>query len=196
MFQELRLRRAAASGVVILLHILLLLVLLNALKPAGERIGSLREIVVHILPTPEEEERARRSKAQLPAPEFLAPPSPRAITLPAIPESALPAAPAQPQGDIRALGRYLTNCTEQEYERLNAKERAHCLTNKWQGKDNEPSLVLGPPKPSPFDVTVTGQRPDTGPPVQPCDPGTPHANYGIGCMNFPKQQSDPGLLRH
>ncbi|HEY4113492.1 MAG TPA: hypothetical protein VGM17_05465 [Rhizomicrobium sp.] len=196
MFQELRLRRAAASGVVILIHILLLLVVLNALRPAAERVGSLREIVVHILPTPEEEERTRRSRSELPVPEFFQPRSPRAITLPTIPEAAPPAARPEPQGDLDALGRYLYNCTGAEYERLNAKEKAHCLENKWQGKEGEPSLVLGPQKPSPFDVTVTGQRPDSGPAVQPCDPGTPHANYGIGCMNFPHHASDPALLRH
>src|ERR1051326_5157941 len=103
---ELRIRRAAAGGFVLLLHIVALLALLAAFKPQlfQQTIGT-REITVSLPIVPETRRSPPETPTDLVPPTFLAPGSPRAITLPSL--EAPPAAEQQPEGDIRALGRYL-----------------------------------------------------------------------------------------
>jgi hypothetical protein len=178
-----RIRRAAAGGFVLLLHIVVLLALLAAFKPQlfQQTIGT-REITVSLPIAPETSRRQPQQPADLVPPTFLAPESPRAITLPSL-ESSPPAAEQQPQGDIRALGRYLYNCTGLYYERLSAKEKAHCLENKFKGQEG-PALTLGPAKPSPYDAVIAGRNAPAVPIEKPCPTDKPTANLGLPCFSF------------
>jgi hypothetical protein len=179
---ELRIRRAAAGGFVLLLHVLVLLVLLAAFRPhlLQEALGT-REITVSL--TPEIKQKLRQQPTDLVPPSFLVPEAvPRAITPPSIDEAA-PAAPPQPQGDVGALGRYLYNCTGTLYERLSPKEKQHCLENKWKGEEG-PALTLGPAKPSPFDSVLAKRNAPAIPIEKPCPADKPTANLGMPCYDF------------
>ena len=96
---------------------------------------------------------------------------------------AKPAESAPPQGDIGALGRYLYNCSGTYYEKLSAKEKAHCLVNRWDGETG-PSLTLGPAKPSPFNSVVAGRNAPAVPIEKPCATDKPTANLGMPCYDF------------
>jgi hypothetical protein len=185
MVDALQFRRATTGAAVLLLHNLVLLALLAAFQPhlLQQALGS-REITI-TLPvhrTPQVEEPAR-----LPLPTFLSPEtSPRAITPPSL--LAVPAAPEQEQqGDIRALGRYLYNCTGQYFERLSAKEKAHCLENKFNGQEG-PALTLGPAKPSPYDAVIAKRNAPVVPIEHPCPDDKPTSNLGMPCYDFGSHQ--------
>jgi hypothetical protein len=182
MVGELRIRRAAAGAAVLLLHFLVLLVLLAAFRPhlLEQALGT-REIIITLPVTPER--RPAPLQPQTAPPAFLAPElPPHAITL-LPPTAPLPARPAEPQGDVRALGRYLYNCSGAYYERLSPKEKAHCLENKWEGQEG-PALTLGPAKPSPFDAVIAGRNAPAVPIEKPCAVDKPTANLGTPCFDF------------
>ena len=179
---ELRIRRAAAGGIVLLLHVLVLLGLLAAFRPQlFQQVIGTREITVSLPVVPQPNERPQQPSAVAP-PTLLVPEAPRAITLPSL-ELPPPAAEQQPQGDVRALGRYLYNCTGLYYERLSAKEKAHCLENKFKGQEG-PALTLGPAKPSPYDAVIAGRNAPAVPIEKPCPTDKPTANLGLPCLNF------------
>lgn len=184
MVAEVRIRRAAAGAAVLLLHVLVLLVLLATFQPrlVQEAIGT-REITISLPVTPHTEQ---------PAPET-APPTLIAPEEPELPPHAITLAPAAPvaplpqqneeQGDIRALGRYLYNCTGAYYERLSPREKEHCLENKFNGQEG-PALTLGPAKPSPFDAVIAKRNAPVVPIEKPCPVDKPTANLGLPCFDF------------
>jgi hypothetical protein len=182
MVAELRIRRAAAGAVVLLLHILVLLALLAAFRPQlfQQAVGT-REITITLPVTPRSREEVPSNT--LPPPSLLVPESsPQAITPPSL--LSAPTAPEQEQqGDIRALGRYLYNCTGQYFERLSAKEKAHCLENKWNGQEG-PALTLGPAKPSPYDAVIAKRNAPGVPIERPCAVDKPTSNLGMPCFDF------------
>jgi hypothetical protein len=185
MVGEVRIRRAAIGGAVLLLHFLVLLALLAAFQPhlLRQAFGE-REILV-TLPVTEPKRNPQQPSDMVP-PTFLTPEAaPRPITAPSLEEAlpTKPAEPAQPQGDIGALGRYLYNCSGTYYEKLSAKEKAHCLVNKWDGETG-PSLTLGPAKASPFSSVVAGRNAPAVPIEKPCPTDKPTANLGMPCYDF------------
>jgi hypothetical protein len=178
---ELRIRRAAAGGIVLLLHILVLLALLAAFKPQlFEQVLGAHEITISLPIAPEAARRPPQRPTDVVPPTFLAPETPRAITVPSL-EPSPPAVEQQPQGDIGALGRYLYNCTGQYFERLSPKEKAQCLTNKFNGQEG-PSLTLGPAKPSPYDAVIAKRNAPFRPIEHPCPIDKPTSNYGLPCF--------------
>ena len=182
MVSELRIRRAAAGGFVLLLHILVLLALLAAFKPRlFQQTPGAYEISI-TLPVTRRFPEVERPTA-LPPPNFLLPEiSPRAIAPPSL--IAPPTAPEQEQqGDMRALGRYLYNCTGQYFERLSPKEKAHCLENKFNGEEG-PALTLGPAKPSPYDAVIAKRNAPVVPIEHPCPDDKPTSNLGLPCYDF------------
>ena len=185
MVQKLRIRRAAAGGFVLLLHGAVLLALLAAFQPQlFEQTVGTREIIISLPVTA----RARETPPpnQLPPPSLLVPEiSPRPITPPSLLTTlSLPAGQQQEQqGDIRALGRYLYNCSGQYFERLSAKEKAHCLENKFNGQEG-PALTLGPGKPSPYDAVIAKRNAPAVPIEHPCSIDKPTANLGLPCYDF------------
>jgi hypothetical protein len=184
MLAELRIRRAAAGGVVLLLHVVVLLALLAAFKPQlfQQTIGT-REITVSLPIVPETSGRPPQLPTEIAPPALLVPEAPHPITLPSLEAPPPPTTEQQPQGDIRALGRYLYNCTGLNYERLSAKEKAHCLENKFNGQEG-PALTLGPAKPSPYDAVIAGRNAPAVPIEKPCPTDKPTANLGLPCLNF------------
>jgi len=181
---ELRIRRAAAGGFVLLLHIVVLLALLAAFRPQSfqQTIGT-REITVSLPIVQETSRRPSQLPTEIAPPTLLLPEVPRTITLPSLEAPPPPTPEQQPQGDIRALGRYLYNCTGQYFERLSAKEKAHCLENKFNGQEG-PALTLGPAKPSPYDAVIAGRNAPVVPIEKPCPTDKPTANLGLPCLNF------------
>ena len=185
MVGELRIRRAAAAVVVLLLHVLVLLALLAAFRPQlVQQVLGTREIVI-TLPVSPETNRTREQPNIVAPPTLLQPEVPHPITVPliALPPEAKPEQPPQ-QGDIRALGRYLYYCTGAYYERLSAKEKAHCLENKFNGQEG-PALTLGPAKPSPYDEVIAKRNAPVVPIEKPCPDDKPTSNLGLPCLNFP-----------
>lgn len=184
MVAEVRIRRAAAGAAVLLLHLLVLLVLLAAFQPHlfREAVG-VREITISLPVTPQ---------AEPPPPPETAPPTliapeapelpPHAITL-APPTPVAPPQPSEQQGDIRALGRYLYNCSGAYYESLSPREKEHCLENKFNGQEG-PALTLGPAKPSPFDAVIAKRNAPFVPIEKPCPVDKPTANLGFPCYDF------------
>ena len=188
MVAELRIRRAATSAIVILLHFLLLLVLLTALRPThGERIGGLPEIIIRMLPQSVPRERRQEEQSPIPEPQFLQPEPPHAITTPF--GSTETTKPAEPEGDMGALGRYLFNCSGAAYELLSAREKAHCLGNQWENK--EAPVMLGTTKPSPFDAVIARRNAPVGKASSPCPAGRPGPDRGVDCFNFPQKFANP-----
>lgn len=188
MVAELRVRRAATSAIVIFLHVLLLLVLLTALRPTnGQRAEALREIVIRMLPRPESREHERQERTPVPVPQFLQPELPHAITTPF--DSTGTTKPAEPEGDMGALGRYLFNCSGAAYEQLSAREKAHCLGNQWDNK--EAPLMLGTAKPSPFDAVIARRNAPVGKATSPCPAGRPGPDRGADCLNLPQKFANP-----
>jgi hypothetical protein len=179
---ELRMRRAATGAAVLLLHILVLLALLAAFQPhlLQQALGT-REITITLPVTPRQQTRPQPPSDLVP-PTFIRPEElPHAITLPSL--QAVP--PVQPereqQGDIRALGRYLYNCSGAYYDRLSPKEKAHCLENKWNGQEG-PALTLGPAKPSPYDAVIAKRNAPAVPIEHPCPVDKPTSNLGLPCF--------------
>jgi hypothetical protein len=180
---ELRMRRAATGAAVLLLHILVLLALLAAFQPhlLQQALGT-REITIALPVTPQQQTRRPQPPSDLVPPTFLRPEDvPHTITLPSL-EAAPPAQPEpQQQGDIRALGRYLYNCSGAYYDRLSPKEKAHCLENKWNGQEG-PALTLGPAKPSPYDAVIAKRKAPAVPIEHPCPVDKPTSNLGLPCF--------------
>ena len=189
MVDELRLRRAAVGGAVLLLHVLVILALLVALRtPMVREISRVGEIVLELPPAPVTSTGPeKKNPLAIPPPKFLAPESQRAITIAPIAPSA--PAPAPPQGDIRALGRYLYNCSGTYYEQLSPREKAHCLANQWNNQG--PALTLGPAKPSPFDAVIARRNAAPVPMETPCPVDKPTANLGTPCYNFGNEAPNP-----
>jgi len=174
-------RRVAAGGAVLLFHILLVLALLIATHaPVFDRIKQLREIVLTLEAPQIKKEKHPNILEQVPAPVFLKPEAlPRSNTEPP-PETQRP----PEEGDIRALGRYLNNCSGMYYEQLSVLEREHCIGNLWDGEHHR-LPTLGPAKPSPFDQVLKERNAPFQAPFQQCDPGSINASlHNVPCTNF------------
>jgi hypothetical protein len=183
MTAELRMRRAATGAAVLFLHILVLLALLAAFKPQllQQALGT-HEITI-TLPVMPQRTRTLETPSDIVPPIFIRPEEvPHAITPPSLEAPPVQREPEQ-QGDIRALGRYLYNCSGAYYERLSPKEKAHCIENKWNGQQG-PALTLGPAKPSPYDAVIAKRNAPFVPIEKPCDVDKPTANLGLPCTNF------------
>jgi hypothetical protein len=179
-------RRVATGSVVLLVHFLIVLALLATTGIVPLQIGVEREILL-TLPAPL---RAKQKEAvplppvpeHVPLPELSFPSfQPRAITiLPPPPQSE-----STPEGDIGALGRYLFNCSSENFESLSERERSHCLANRWEKGKQEQEPILGEVKPSPFDQVLKERNAPFVPPFQPCDQSSINASlHNVPCTNF------------
>lgn len=171
-------RKVATGGGVLLLHLLILLALLDVTGIVPLTPIAPKEIVLTLSPPP------RPAEQQPPAPEIL--PIPFAIT-PNVEPRPITAPPpretTEPQGDIRAIGRYLQNCGGQYYEQLSPAERKNCLLFKNTHKEQSP--LLGQAKPSPFDQVIQERNAPIVPAFKQCDPGSINASlHNVPCTNF------------
>ncbi len=179
-------RRVATGSVVLLLHLLIVLALLATTGIVPLRVGTVHEIML-TLPAPM---RAKQRETvplpqvpeRVPLPDLGFPTfQPRAITV-------LPPPPQKestPEGDIGALGRYLFNCSGQNFEAMSQQDRSHCLANKWDKGKQEKEPVLGEAKPSQFDQVLKERDAPFVPAFQGCDPSSINASlHNVPCTNF------------
>ncbi len=179
-------RRVATGSVVLLLHLLLILALLTTTGIVPLRVGVEHEILL-TLPAPL---RAKERQAvplppvpeHVPIPELSFPTfQPQAITVQPPP----PQTKSTPEGDIGALGRYLFNCSGQNFEAMSQQDRSHCLANKWDKGRQEKAPVLGEAKPSEFDQVIKERNAPFVPAFQGCDPSSINASlHNVPCTNF------------
>ena len=184
-------RKVATGCAVLLLHILILLALLTAtgIVPL-DTVGVPKEIELTLAPPQRQEQKTPLPVVpqNTPLPDLIVPPVvPRAITEPPPPP---PQKAAAPEGDIRALGRYLFNCSGANYESMSEQEKAHCLANRWNGKKPESAPVLGEAKPSPFDKVIQDRNAPFVPAFHPCAQDTIAASlHNVPCTNFESEHS-------
>lgn len=178
MFSQVDWRKVATGGGVLLLHLLLLLALLNATGVMPLTGESAKEIILTLSPPPlPKAQEVPLPREVLPIPFAISPREARPITGPPEQRS------SQPQGDIRAIGRYLENCSGQFYEQLSPQERKNCLLFKNEHKEQSP--LLGEKKPSPFDQVIQDRNAPFVPAFKPCDPGSVNASmHNVPCTNF------------
>lgn len=179
MFSQVDWRKVATGGGVLLLHLLVLLALLNVTGVMPLTPIVTREIVLTLAPPPRQTAPEIQLPETLPIPFAIVPSTaPRPITAP--PERPT----AEPQGDIRAIGRYLQNCSGQYYEQLSPAERKNCLLFK-NPHNGEKAPLLGQAKPSPFDQVIQERNAPIVPAFKQCDPGSVNASlHNVPCTNF------------
>ncbi len=190
MFARLPTRRAIAASAVVLFHLLLIFALVKITElPIG--IPGLHENPLEIFFPTFIKKEAEKEKRK-PAPPV---PVTRPIYIP-YQSQPLPAVPPilererEPnRNGLRALGRYLYNCTGQFYEQLSEREWQHCLANQWDlpqtAKDRPP--VLPKAQPSPFDLVIKERRKKPVPIEHQCKPGQMLSNLGLPCYDFSGQ---------
>jgi hypothetical protein len=180
-------RRVATGSVVLLLHFLIVLALLITTGIMPERARFEHEILL-TLPAPRQT-RQKETVPLPPVPEHVPLPElslptfqPQAITVPPPPPSQ---SKNEPEGDIGALGRYLTNCSDENFEAMSERDRSHCLANKWDKTRQEHAPILGQAKPSPFDEVIKERNAPFVPAFRGCDPASINASlHNVPCTNF------------
>jgi len=180
MFSQVDWRKVATGGGVLLLHLLILLALLNVTGIVRLGENAPREIVLTLSPPPRPQAAPEVQLPEtLPIPFAIAPErAPRPITAPPEQQN------AQPQGDIRDIGRYLQNCSGTFYEQLSPAERKNCLLFKNQ-HNGEKAPLLGESKPSPFDQVIQDRNAPVVPAFKQCDPASYNASlHNVPCTNF------------
>jgi hypothetical protein len=181
-------RRVAAGSAALLLHLLLVLALLTATGIVPLQVGQPHEILL-TLPAPQQAKQKEKEPIpvvpeHVPIPELSFPTfQPQAITV--LPPPPSPQKESTPEGDIGALGRYLFNCSGENFEAMSERERSHCLANKWEKGKQVHEPVLGEAKPSQFDQVIKERQAPFVPPFQGCDPASINASlHNVPCTNF------------
>jgi hypothetical protein len=180
MFSQVDWRKVATGSFVLLLHLLLLLALLNVTGIVNLGQNMPKEIILTLSPPPRPQAAPQIELPEtLPIPFVIAPErAPRPITAP--PEQRN----AQPQGDIRDIGRYLANCSGTFYEQLSPAERKNCLLFK-NLHNGDKAPLLGEAKPSPFDRVIQERSAPFVPAFKQCDPASVNASvHNVPCTNF------------
>lgn len=176
-------QRAIAIAAVVLLHLVLVWFLLRATIVEITPPAFFRELPITIWlqtsPTPKPPEPKAKEKKK----EEGAVPVERAIG----PIFTAPSgAPSESEyNGLRALGRYLNNCSGGDYEALSAREWAHCLGNQWTGPTEAP-VTLGIEAPSPWKLDLEKRK---APPAQvehECDQNSFNEHLGLPCYTFGK----------
>jgi len=173
-------QRAIAIAAVLALHLLLIWLLLRATYVVIAPPPLLRELPITLWlapaekpkpPKPQEKEKKKEGVAPVPqstAPLF-APPS--------------GAPPATDYNGLRALGRYMNNCSAGNYEALSPRELAHCLGNQW----NEPgrgqaTLRLGNEPDSIWKRQMDKKKAPVAPMEHQCPLGSKNDQLGLPCF--------------
>ena len=176
-------QRAIAVAAVLLLHVVLIWLLLRAtiVHIAPPAIFRALPITIWLQtapkPKPPEPNPQEKEEKEGPAPVE------RAIGPPLSAPAGVP--PSEEYNGLRALGRYLNNCTAGNYEKLSAKEWAHCLGNQWQGPGEAP-LTLGIESPSEWKTQMDKRKAPPRKVEHECDQGTLNSNLGLPCYDFGK----------
>lgn len=191
MFARLPTRRAIAASAVILFHLLLLFALVKITEmPIGIPMAHENPLEIFFpsfLRKPEEKEK-HKPTPPVPVTKPIYIPY-QSQTAPAVPPLLEQQKQEQMQNGMRALGRYLYNCSGMYYEQLTEREWQHCLANQWDlpqaAKEKPP--VLAPPKPSPFDIVIQERKKKPVPIEHQCKLGQMNSNLGLPCYDFSGQ---------
>lgn len=173
--------RAVAIALVALLHLLLLWLLLRATITHAPRVPVFREkpITVWLQTAPKEKppqpepEKKEKKEGAAPVTRSIGPPAPAPTGAP----------PDSEYNGIRALGRYLTNCSAGNYEQLSDRDLAHCLGNQW-GKPGEGKLRLGAQPPSVWKRQMDQRKKPARKLEHECASDKPGSNLGLPCYDF------------
>lgn len=174
--------KLVAAALVALLHLVLIWFLLRAtiIQVAPPALLRALPITVWLKPAPapkppQPKEKERKNKVEG------APPVSRAIgpILPA--PSAAP--PASEYNGLRALGRYLHNCSAGDYEALSTREWKHCLGNQWAGPAELP-LRLAPEPQSRWKLELEKRKAPPRKVEHECDQNSFNAHLGLPCYNY------------
>lgn len=180
MFARLSARRAIAASAVVLFHLILIFALIRITSISlGPPV--LREIPIEIFfPRPKLPE---KKKQAIPPPARGTHP----IYIPLL--TPPPPPPETNYNGLRALGRYLYNCSGAYYEQLSSREWAHCLADEWDlpAAMREKPPVLPPAKPSQFDIVVKERKEPAVPIEHQCKLGEMNSNLGLPCYDFSGQ---------
>lgn len=184
--------RAVAGILVLLLHLVMLWLFLSVklhlfeLPPPSFRNDPITIWLPlpHIAPAPEAPIRAdsKDKKRAL----RVAPPVKKAEGMPQPPPKPASPEPGLDYNGLRALGRYLNNCSGLYYEALSQHQVAHCLGNQWDiplpGED--PRLRLGAEAPSVW-KDERDKRDAPAPPIaKDCAPSSRNSNLGLPCIDL------------
>ncbi len=184
MFARLPARRAIAAGAVILFHLLLIFALIRI---TGIPIGLpvIHENPLEIFfPSLKQKQKTETPPPPVVNPIYIplrAPPPPTPVLPPSTPQTNY--------NGLRALGRYLYNCSGAYYEELSEREWAHCLGNLWDvpAEAKEQAPVMPPAKPSPFSIVVREPKKSAAPVERQCKLGEMNSNLGLPCYDFSGQ---------
>ena len=171
--------RAIAIAAVLALHLLLIWLLLRATYIAVAPPAFVRELPITIWLTP-----AEKPKPSRPAEKK------KKIGVASFPRSALPpnappagAPPASDYNGLRALGRYLNNCSAGNYEALSPRELAHCLGNRWNGRaQDQAKLRLGEEPDSVWKRQMDKKMAPARPMEHQCPLGSKNDQLGLPCF--------------
>ena len=172
--------KIAAAVLVALLHLVLVWLLLQATVTQIAPPPLFRALPITIwlktspTPKPPEPKPKEKKKERGPAPVR------RAIG-PILPAPS-GAPPESDYNGLRALGRYLNNCSAGNYEALSPKEWAHCLGNQWTGSVEAP-LVLGPEPDSPWKLELEKRKAPPRKVEHECE-NSFNAHLGLPCYNY------------
>ena len=181
MFGQMPAHRAVAILLVALLHLVLLWLLIRAtgFHVTAPLVFREQPITLWLQTAPKEKPPQPEPKTKE-KPEGAAPVT-RSIGPPIPAPTGAP--PASDYNGLRALGRYLTNCTAGNYESLSRRDLAHCLGNRW-GKPGEAPLRLGIEPPSEWKAQLDERKKPARKLEKECPQGTPKSNLGLPCYNF------------
>ncbi len=180
MFGPVPAQRAIAVAAVLALHLLLIWLLLQATSIVIAPPAILRElpITLWLMPTekpkpPKAQEKEKKKEGVQPVPQSLAPPL-------APPEGA---PPASDYNGLRALGRYMNNCSAGKYEALSPRELAHCLGNQWNGPARgQAALRLGTEPDSVWKSQMDKKKKAVPPIEHQCPLGSKNDQLGLPCF--------------
>lgn len=173
--------KAIAIAAVLLIHLVLIWFFLRATIVAVNPASTLREQPITIWLSP-----AEKPKPPVPEPEEKkkkeGPPLiERAIGPPLPAPSGAP--PETEYNGLRALGRYLNNCSNANYEALSERELAHCLGNVWQAP-GEARAGLGLEPPSEWKAQLDKKKAPPRKVEHECPLGSRNYQLGLPCFDF------------
>lgn len=171
--------KAIAIAAVLLLHLVLVWLFLRATIVTLAPPHVLREepITVWLRPAEKPKPPQPEEEKKKEGPPLIE----RAIGPPIPAPSGAP--PATEYNGLRALGRYLNNCSNADYEALSGRELAHCLGNRWQTLGEGP-VGLGLESPSEWKAQLDKKKAPAKPFEHECPQGTLNSNLGLPCYDF------------
>lgn len=172
-----------AIALVLLLHFLIVWLLLRASITAitPTKIFHEAPITLWLQKAPAKKTPPPPKPKKLPKKEA-APSVPHAVG-PILPAPPSTAAPASEYNGLRALGRYLNNCSNLAYGNLSDRELAHCIGNLW-GKAVEAPVTLGTEPPSEWKKQFEERKKPARKLEHECAQGSFKSNLGLPCYNF------------